>query len=133
VYSKKNAIYLTNDDTAPQLLGLSREVGTGGTAIQVLKESNGKFSIFGKEIVFDQSMPTLGDANDIVCVDLSKYLIGLWRNIEVKVSQHYKFAYDQTTFLVTVRLDGMCAYESAITPEKSSSKLSPIVGLAARA
>lgn len=129
--SRGNAIWLANPDTIPELLEMTIEIGTGGSAYQVLNEKGGSFTIFGRPVVFSEKMPTLGDANDIVFADLSQYLVGLRGDIQVAKSPDVYFTSDKLAYRLIVRVDGHSAWDEALTP-KEGSTLSPIVGLAAR-
>lgn len=129
--SRGNAVWLANPNTIPQLLEMSIEIGTGGSAYQVLNERNGSFTIFGRPVIFSEKMPTLGDANDIVFADLSQYLVAMRGDIQIAKSPDAYFTTDKLAYRVIVRVDGQHAWDEELTPAEGST-LSPIVGLAAR-
>jgi HK97 family phage major capsid protein len=131
-YAPQRAVWVTNSSTLPSLLTLSIAVGTAGSHVKVLNESNGKFSILGRPVLFSPSMPVLGDVNDIIFADFSQYAIGLRRNLRLEKSNIPGWTQDLMSYRVLVRFDGMGTWNEAITPRNGNS-LSWIVGLAERA
>ena len=130
--SQRRAVWIANYDTKPDLLEMTIPVGTGGSAVQVMKESNGQFTILGRPVMFSEKMPTLGDANDIVFADLSQYLVGLRGDIQVAKSPDVYFTTHKIAYRLIIRADGQHAWNEALTP-KEGSTLSPVVGLKVRA
>lgn len=128
---RQRAIWLANETTIPQLMQLSVMIGTAGSYIQVMKENSGTFSIMGRPVVFSSHMPTLGDADDIMLVDLSQYAIGIRRGITLERSNIPGWTKDLMSYRVLLRFDGQGTWGSAITP-KNGSSLSWVVGLGAR-
>ena len=63
-------------------------IGTGGNYVTVLSESNGQFKILGRPVFSPPNLPLLGDANDIMFVDLSQYAIGIRRGFETRKIEH---------------------------------------------
>lgn len=129
---QQRAIFLANHNTIPQLLTLSLAVGTGGSNVPVLTESNGQFKILGRPVIFTSHMPTLGDADDIMYVDLSQFAIGIRRDLRVENSQIPGWRYDQMSYRAILRWDAMGTWSAPITP-KNGSTLSWCVSLAERA
>jgi hypothetical protein len=131
-YAPQRAVWMANPSIVPQLLTMSIAVGTGGSYIPLMNESNGSFSIFGRPVVFSPSMPALGDANDIAFVDWSQYAVGIRRDLRLEKSNIPGWTTDLMSYRVLVRFDGMGTWDKAITP-RNGSTLSWIVGLAERA
>ena len=129
---RQNAVWIANSDTLPQLLTLSLSIGTGGSHINVFNEKDGKFSILGRPVLFSPHVPTLGDANDIMFVDLSQYAIGIRKDVRLERSNIPNWTEDLMSYRVIVRADGMPMWASAHTPKVGDS-LSWLVGLGARA
>jgi HK97 family phage major capsid protein len=129
---RQRAIWLANDTTIPQLLTLSIAIGTGGSSIPVMTESNGQFQILGRPVIFTSHMPTLGDADDIMFVDLSQYAIGIRRDLRVEKSNIPGWTNDLMSYRALLRFDGQGTWNAAITP-RNGSTLSWCVGLAERA
>ena len=128
---RQRAVWLANDTTIPQLLSLSIAVGTGGSHIPVMTESGGEFKILGRPVIFTSHMPTLGDADDIMFVDLSQYAIGIRRDLRVEKSNIPGWRYDLMSYRALVRFDGQGMWDKAITPANGAT-LSWCVGLGAR-
>ena len=76
---------------------------------------------------------TLGDAGDIMLVDMSQYMIVDCGAPQGASSAHVRFLYDETTFKLTYRVDGMPLWSTTLTPYKGSNTQSPFIKLAARA
>jgi len=131
---RKNAIWIVNDDTIPELLEVTIPIGTSGAHYPVLQERNGNFQIFGKQVITSEKMPKLGDANDIIFVDLTQYLVGLRYNVQIAKSPHVDFKTDKMAYRLLMRFDGQMKQDEALTPKKSTTNtLSSVVGLAERA
>jgi len=128
---RQRAIWLANDTTIPQLMQLSIAVGTAGSYVSVLKENSGTFSIMGRPVVFTSHLPVVGDADDIMFVDLSQYAIGIRRGVTLERSNIPGWTKDLMSYRVMLRFDAMGTWSSAITP-KNGSSLSWCVGLGAR-
>ncbi|XPS86498.1 phage major capsid protein, HK97 family [Desulfosarcina variabilis str. Montpellier] len=131
-YNPQRAVWLCNSTSIPQLAAMVIPVGTGGSHIKLLNESNGKFHILGRPVLFSPSMPILGDANDIVLADLSQYAIGLRKDIRMERSNIPQWTSDQMSYRAIVRFDGQGTWNTYITP-RNGDTLSWVVGLAERA
>ncbi len=140
IWSDKNAIFMANRACIPQLATMSLAVGTGG--VPVYLPANGASgqpysTLMGLPLVWTEHCSALGTAGDVILVDWSQYLVGTKATGGVKTASsiHLKFDADQTTFKVSMRLDGQPWWPSALTQHRggSGATLSPIVELAARA
>lgn len=129
---QQRAIWLANNNTIPQLLTLSIAIGIGGSHIPVMTESNGEFRILGRPVVFTSHMPTLGDADDIMFVDLSQYCIGIRRDLKLEKSNIPGWTKDLMSYRALLRFDGQGTWNAPITP-RNGATLSWCVGLAERA
>ena len=127
-----NAIWIASQTAVPQLLTMSLAVGTGGSMIQpAVLQSNGKFSLLGKELVFTEKVPALGTLGDLILADLSQYTIGLRKEVSLDKSIHVGWTTDQSSYRAIVRADGQGTWDKAITP-KAGDTLSWCVALQAR-
>lgn len=129
---RQRAIWLANDDTIPQLLGITITIGTSGSYYPAMTESNGQFKILGRPVVFTSHMPTLGDADDIMFVDPSQYAIGIRRDMKLEKSTIPGWTKDLMSYRALLRFDGQGTWSAPITPRNGQS-LSWCVGLAERA
>jgi len=126
-----NAVWVFNATGIPELLEQSVAVGTGGSFVPLLNESNGKFSIFGRPVYFHPAMPALGDADDCAFVDFGYYALGLRQEVALDTSDAPRWLQRERSFRILMRFDGQCTLDKAVTPEHGGT-LSPIVTLAAR-
>ena len=126
------AIWLANPTTIPHLLTLAVNVGTGGSAVPVLKESSGKFYLLGKEVIFTEKLPVLGDKGDLVLVNFQGYALGIRKEITLDKSNAAAWLSDGTDYRVILRADGQGVLNKPITMKDGVSQ-SWCVTLAARA
>ena len=136
--SMKNAVWLANNDTLPQLMSLNLEIGTSGISLWqpprgLAEAPNG--TILGRPLIVTEHCKTVGDAGDIILADFTQYMVGEKAGEAIKYasSMHLKFDYNQQAFRIVYRTDGQPWLPSAITPRNSTITLSPFIKLAARA
>jgi len=127
----EKAVWIANQTTVPQLLTMSLAVGTGGAPIQpAVLQSNGKFSLLGKELVFTEKCPALGSKGQLMLCDFSQYSIGLRKEVSLDKSIHPGWTTDTASYRAILRADGQGMWDKAITP-KAGDSLSWCVALAA--
>lgn len=129
---KNRGIWLINDTAIPQLLTLSVAVGTGGSVVPVMTESNGVFKILTRPVIFSSHMPKLGDADDVMFVDLTQYAIGIRREMKLEKSNIPGWTQDLMSYRALLRFDGMGTWNEAMQPKHGDTQ-SWAVGLAERA
>ena len=126
--SISNSVWVANSATIPQLTQLGVPVGTGGAHVPVLSDSNGKFTILTRPVLFTEKVPTLGTEGDIGLYDFSQYSIGLRADISLDRSTDVGFTRDTSYFRGLLRADGMPSWAKPYTP-KNGDTLSPFVVL----
>ncbi len=142
--SRRNAIWLTSQDSEPQLWKMSAysiAVEGANTATQGLpmvlpsgvgmNQSNLP-SLLGRPIVTTEHAQTVGTEGDFMLWDPSEYLLVDKEGIETAASIHVRFLTDEQTFRVTYRVDGQPLWPSAVTPVHGTNTISPIITLAVR-
>lgn len=136
--SKKNAIWVGNDDIFPQLFKMSIAVGTGGSVVYMPAGglSGAPYeTLMGKELVWTEHASALGTEGDLSLIDFGEYLVGQKRGagagIQFAKSIHLMFLHDQTAFRYVIRLDGQPWWPKPFTPKRGSTR-SPFVTLASR-
>jgi HK97 family phage major capsid protein len=131
--SQRNAVWLINVDTQPQLDELSQAIGTAGTAPRFVNYGpEGTLTIKGRPVIAVEYAETLGTAGDIALVDLSRYRVIRKGGVEQASSMHVYFSTGEQAFRAFYRVDGQAVPRAAITPFKGSLTLSPFVVLATR-
>lgn len=133
--SRKNAVWLINQDIEPQLFKMSLAVGTGG--IPIYMPANGLAdapfaTLMGRPVIPVEHASTVGTIGDIGLYDFSQYLMIDKGAPKQAVSLHVRFIYDEAAFRITYRVDGQPIWEAPLTPKKGSNTLSPFVQLATR-
>lgn len=135
--SMRNAIWVANNEVFPQLATMSMAVGTGG--VPVWLPANGASdtpfgTLMGRPLILCEKMQALGTQGDIGIGDFSQYLLAQKSGgaLKTAASIHLRFDYDETSFRWVLRYDGQPWWQSALTPKRGSSTLSPFVVLAAR-
>lgn len=144
--SRKNAVWLINQDAEPQLYKFSIAVknvaGTenvGGfsspavTYIPPGMNGNEFGMLMGRPVIPVEYAATLGTAGDIQLVDLSQYLGIDKGGMETAASIHVRFIYDETTFRFVYRFNGQPIWAAPMTPYKGTTTQSPFIVLANRA
>jgi len=126
----------------PQLGVMNVSVGAGGSAVFIasgggIPQATGSFpsSLHGAPIEYDQTMPILGDAGDLMFIDWGQYLIGQFTGmagLKMTDSAHLKFDYRQHAFQFTMYIDGQPWWPRPFAPLKGDT-LSPYVVIAERA
>ena len=131
--SRAKAVWVAHPDTLPQIVAMSRSVGTGGSAA-VMSNMTGSApaTLYGRPIILSEKCQTLGTAGDLFFVDFSYYVIGDRQTLSMASSPHVRFQNDETVWRFTQRLDGRPWLESALTPRNGSNTISPFVNLATR-
>jgi len=135
--SRRNAVWLINQDIEPQLFTMSFE-GTSSSVPAYMPSGGLSASpyatLMGRPIIPTEACETLGDAGDIILADLSQYLTVMKTGgIRSDVSIHLWFDYDTTAFRFIFRVAGQPHYSSTISKRDGSNTLSHFVTLAARA
>ena len=133
--SRKNAIWLLNQDTEVQLFSLGIIVGMGGSSVYMPAgglSASPYSTLFGRPIIPMEQCQTLGTKGDVVLFDPSQYLV-IDKGVESDVSIHLRFLHDESTFRFVYRVDGAPIWKSALIPFKGATNTqSPYVGLQGR-
>lgn len=130
--SFSNSVWVAHQTTIPQLLSLSLAIGTGGDRIPVMTESNGRFKILTRPVIFTEKTEKLGDKGDIMLADFSQYVVGLRGEMRFDQSIHVHFTTDELLSRIIERHDGQPLWNEKLTLEDSITTVSPFVVLEAR-
>lgn len=134
VGGRSKAKWYVNIDCFPQLETMY--LATGSTGVAVLNPyqitADGMSTLFGRPVVPVEQCSALGTVGDIIYADLSQYQMIDKGGLQSAMSIHVRFLYDEGTFRFTYRADGQPRWNSALTPYKGSTTVSPFVTLAAR-
>lgn len=134
--SRKNAVWLINQDIEPQLFTLSLVVGNAG--VPVYMPANGVSgepyaTLFGRPVIPIEQASTLGSKGDISLVDLSQYMIIDKGGLNAASSIHVRFLFDESVFRFIYRADGQPLWKTSLKPASGSGNtLSPFITLADR-
>lgn len=128
-----DAIWLANHDTIPQLFQLQIAVGTGGVPLYMPSVREDMPDVLlGRPIFFSEYTKTLGTSGDLVLGNWSQYVEGVRQTMDAAVSAHVRFVNSEQTFRFTMRNDAKPWWRSTLTPNQSTTTLSPFVTLATR-
>lgn len=136
--SRRNAVWLINQDIEPQLSFLSFPDAGSGFPVPLYVPAGGLSAspystLMGRPVVPVEATSTLGDLGDILLVDLSQYVtVTKGRDIRTDVSIHMYFDQDITAFRFVLRVTGQPLWASTITPQFGSTTRSWAVALEAR-
>jgi HK97 family phage major capsid protein len=126
-----NSVWVANATAIPQLLTLGIMLGVGGTAVPVLRETTGGWTLLTRPVVFTEKLPALGTKGDIILADFSQYAIGLRAGVTVQKTQAIGWLEGETDFRAVVRVDGQGKWSAPFTPLNGDT-LSWCVALATR-
>jgi HK97 family phage major capsid protein len=133
-----DSVWIANSTTLPQLLQMQLVVSNrantenvGGSAVPVVSQVNGKFTMLGRPVIFTEKLPALTNQGDLLLVSLSQYAVGLRKEVSLERSIYAGWQSDESSYRAIVRVDGQGTWKSAFTP-KNGDSLSWCVTLAAR-
>jgi len=133
--SYRRAVWMINNDVLPQLDALA--YGTTATNTPIYNPIGGTFgygTLLGRPVMVTQHNETVGTKGDIALVDWMMYMsITKAGGVETATSMHFWFDQGLTAFRAMFRVAGQPAVSAAITPNKGSNSLSPLVVLDTRA
>ena len=95
--SRKNSVWLINQDCLPQLMSMAQVVGTGGAPVYLPPGgySGGPYStLLGRPVIETEYSAALGSPGDIALVDLSQYTIVDKGGVQAATSMHVAFLND---------------------------------------
>ena len=121
------AVWLVNQTQIDNVISVTDSIGlTGRNAAD-----SPAMTLLGRPIIVTEKLPAKanGSGNDVMFVDLSYYLIGDRQAVSIDSSPHSRFMNDETELRVIHRVDGRPWIQSALTPYKGSTTLSPFVGV----
>jgi HK97 family phage major capsid protein len=136
VRSRKNAVWLANQDVEPQLFALNAPAGTGGIPVYIPPNglSGEPFSrLYGRPVIFTEYNPGVGRPGDIMFADLSQYTFVDKGGVQAATSMHVAFLTDQMVFRITYRFDGKPMWTVPLAPFAAAGLYhSPFIALASR-
>jgi HK97 family phage major capsid protein len=128
------AVWIANHDTRPQLA--TTQIATGTVGVLLYQPSRGEGfpdMLWGRPVIYTEFAATLGTEGDLMLVNWSQYLEGLYQPLQSAESVHVRFVNHERAFKFWIRNAGAPWWRSALTPAKSTATLSPIVTLETRA
>lgn len=134
--SRRNAIWVINQDAEPQLNAMSAPVGTGGVPVYLPAgglSASPYAALFGRPVIPLEHCATLGTVGDIALLDPSQYRWIDKGGTEMATSIHVAFTTGEQAFRFTYRANGAPFWAAALTPKNGTNTLSPFVALATRA
>jgi HK97 family phage major capsid protein len=133
--SRKNMVWLYNQDCESQLAALNGAVGTGGELVYMPPggiSAAPYATLKGRPIIPTEYNAALGTLGDLTAVDLSQYTIVDKNGVQMATSMHIAFDTDEMRFRVTYRVDGKPMWSKSLAPFKGSTNRSPFVAIAQR-
>jgi len=117
----KNAIWIANQTTIPQMLSMTITIGTGGAIAPAVTQQNGKFYLLTREVIFTEKCPALGLSGDLILCDPSQYSIGLRKEVSLDKSNAPGWLKDESSYRAIVRADGQGQWNTEISPKNGDS------------
>jgi HK97 family phage major capsid protein len=87
------------------------------------------YALMGLPVLVSEKLPALNTLGDFMLADFSQYVIGDRGQMEIAVSEHYKFRNNVVCYRIIHRVAGMPWLNDAITLSDASTTVSPFVGL----
>ncbi len=130
---RRRAVWIVNEDVEAQLDAMAAQAppGVAGAYFPAGEGGNEFARIKGRPVIVAEQSPALGTPGDIVLADLSQYIV-VDGGLQSALSLDCDFLTDQGVFRFTLRVDGMPAWQTPITPYNGTLTRSPFVTLAAR-
>lgn len=136
--AKRDGIFIHNVAVEEQLIGM--QLGTDPSSPSIYLPNNSIAgapygTLWGKPVFpMAGAMPQLGDAGDIMFVDLSYYYAAVkMGGINRKISVHALWDQDKTSYKFTFRVGGLCPFKVPASTEFGDYKLSGFTYLQDRA
>jgi HK97 family phage major capsid protein len=137
--SRKNSVWLINQDAEPQLLGMRVHNAAAtdfvGGPIYIAEgtaETAPYPALFGRPVIPVEHCSTVGTVGDIILADFTRYILATRAPSNV-VSLHVNFVEDEALFRFVMRVDGQAIDATPITPLNGTDTKSPFVVLGTRA
>jgi HK97 family phage major capsid protein len=92
----------------------------------------GQFSLLGRPLTITEKLPPLGQPGDLLFADLSRYCVGMRKEIGIERSIHAGWQNYSEKFRLIMRLDGAPKDSVAVTPISGSDSFSWAVAIGAR-
>jgi HK97 family phage major capsid protein len=130
-----DAVWLANIDCFPQLVGMTKVVGTGGQPVWLpANQLAGQphQTLFGRPLIYSEYCQTLGTTGDIQFVALKAYQAARKGGVKMDQSPHVYFTQDENALRFMLRIDGQSKWTSTLTPRHGTATRSPFVILAGR-
>lgn len=124
------AVWLYNHDTLPELMNMTD--GFGRFVWQPSAREGEPDLLLGRPAFATEYASTLGAVGDLILGVWSEYLEGQLEGLRSAESMHVRFVNHERAFKYYLSNAGKVWWRSALTPNQSSSTLSPFVVLAAR-
>ena len=135
--NKQNAVWYVDPSVVPELQRMALEISTaGGTAAYLPPgglSASPYGSLMGRPVIESEYCNAVGDAGDIVLVDLNGYRWIDKGGVRMDTSMHVQFLTDEMAFRWIYRANGHNIINTALTPRSGSASLTNIVTLAERA
>lgn len=137
--AKRNGIWVHNVAVEEELIGMQINTSATDSVSNYLQNNSIDGAPFGTilgrpRFPMAGSMPALGDAGDIMFVDLSYYYsVVKTAGVQRKISVHALWDEDKTSYKFTFRVGGKCPFRQPAETEFGSYKLSGLLYLQDRA
>ena len=129
-----SAVWLCSVDNIMMLLKLGFAVGTSYIPMKAFSESNGKFYLLGRPVIFTQFCGALGEANSIMLANLKGGYATLTRDNMMIRSDEGKgagFKTDTVSMKLTMYVDGQPINNEVTTLKDGSTTVSNFISVPA--
>ena len=120
-FSFPKSTWLTSLTCLPSLMHLNRPVGTSAAMYNPFNEANNIWKLYGRQLLFSEHMPVIGDSGTLQLIDFSRYAILLLQDITVKSDSSLGFKSDRVSFKASIRIDGQPLDKDVLTPKRGDT------------
>jgi len=120
-FSFPKSTWLASLTDLPSLMHLNYPVGTGAIVYNVFNEVNNVWKLYGRQLLFSEHMPVIGDAGTLQLIDFSRYAILLLQDITIKSDSSLGFKSDRVSFKASIRIDGQPLDKGVLTPKRGDT------------
>lgn len=130
LWGKNRGIWLYNHDCLPTLMSMTAPDGALLWAFSAREGEPNR--LMGLPAYATEYTATVGDAGDLMLLNLNEYLEADRGNVDQAESIHVRFLNNERTFRFLKYSDGRGWWRTPLTPKNSATTLSPFVRLGAR-
>jgi HK97 family phage major capsid protein len=130
-YRPGKGAFVANQDILPELACMVNPAGNLIFTQDSVKDGFGG-RLFGRPLIYDENLPSIGGTGDMIFVNMSEYLEGTLEGLQTGMSIHVRFEYNENCYKFYMSNAGAPWWKTTLKLRKSAKTLSPFVSLKAK-